>query len=189
MVLKGCQMRIKIQLGTKARYQVPTTCNKVEVRMSWQFICHFSLWSPRNEIAILYVFGGGGSLGHLASGSWGQSTYIISLASTYLYNILSLSGGGHPFHPFIIRPIIHSFIQVPRPGRRRWWKRRKEEGEWRQQQYHSVRRSWVPTSITYWVKQWCYEYNPCFTIGLYLSDIIHTSNIMVVCILVTSYIH
>ncbi len=52
----------------------------------------------------------------------------------YLYSILSLSGGGHPFHP-ICHPSCHPSIQVPHPGRRRWKRRRKEEEEWWQQQF------------------------------------------------------
>ncbi len=35
----------------------------------------------------------------------------------FLYNILSLSGGGRPFPS--IRPVIRPIIQVPHPGRRR----------------------------------------------------------------------
>jgi hypothetical protein len=49
----------------------------------------------------------------------GMSTYIISLVV-----VLSI----HPSH--------HPSIQVPHPGRRRRWKRRrKEEDEWQHQQF------------------------------------------------------
>ncbi len=71
----------------------------------------------------------------------GIRTYPIPI---FIYNILSLSGGGCPFHPSVpssihpssssrkkkmmeedlsIHPSHHPSIEVPHPGRRRWWKR------------------------------------------------------------------
>jgi hypothetical protein len=56
------------------------------------------------------------------------------MSSVYLYNILGWSSfpSIHPSH----HPSRHPPIQVPHPGRRRWWKRRrKEEYEWQHQQF------------------------------------------------------
>ncbi len=84
-----------------------------------------------------------------------QICYALCHVLVYLYNILGWSS--FSFIHLVIHPVIHSSIQVPHPGRRRWWG------------LHSVQRSRVPTSCSIYIHM-CniyYIYNVYF-LSLYL---------------------
>jgi hypothetical protein len=53
----------------------------------------------------------------------------------FIYNILSLSGGGRPFHPFVPSSIPSSIYPSSSSRKKKMMEEEDDDDEWRQQQF------------------------------------------------------